>query len=655
MPDTRLLLIEDIPSDARWLQDAIELEPEGETVRVAWAKKLQTGLARLAEGGFAGVLLNLDLPDSQGLETLRQVQACLPTCPIVVLSTTLDDEVAAQAMQSGAQDYLVKGQVNGRDILRAVRHAIERKRFELDLQQRAREMQALYETSLEINAQVNLDALLQALVERAARLVGAPMAGLYLLQPDGQTLRLDYVYNTPQEYRGATLKVGEGASGRVLQSGQALVVDDYTHWEGRSSSFEDPLFRRIMAVPLKIGGQVIGVINMNDNRPGDRPWGEDEVRLATLFADQAAIALHNARLLAAERQRSAELARSNAVVAALSQVASRMGETLDPEEILEILGSELARLGFAVQVSLFTGDPPSPVLSYVSLRPQVIESIENLLQRKLVGLPIPGLIWPGEFMGSERKAVFMLDPLPFLAKAMPATPATTFAILGELAGIDSHTGMVHLLLRIKEHLIGLMSVWGQDLREADVPAFFVFANQVAATIENARLYSRIERQATTDELTGLHNRRGFFLLAEQLLRVAQRTMTELLLIFIDVDQLKQINDTLGHKEGDHALVDTAEALNATFRSADIKARISGDEFAVLAFPTLEAAALPLMERLKQEVDLVNARHRHPFKLSLSAGYAVWAPGQSLSLDELLARADAQMYQVKRKKTGELKL
>jgi DNA-binding NarL/FixJ family response regulator len=156
----RLLLIEDIPSDARWLQDAIDLEPEGENFHIAWAQKLQIGLKRLLEGEFSGVLLDLELPDSQGLDTLRQVQTCRPSCPIVVLSATSDDEIAAQAMQAGAQDYLIKGKVGGSDIIRSVRHAIERKRFELDLEQRARELQALYETSLEINAQVNLDALL---------------------------------------------------------------------------------------------------------------------------------------------------------------------------------------------------------------------------------------------------------------------------------------------------------------------------------------------------------------------------------------------------------------------------------------------------------------------------------------------------------------
>jgi diguanylate cyclase (GGDEF)-like protein len=654
MATTRLLLIEDIPSDARWLQDAIELEPEGENYRIAWAQKLQTGLQRLSDGTFSGVLLDLELPDSQGLETLRQVQACQPACPIVVLSATSNDEIAAQAMQAGAQDYLIKGKVGGSDIIRSVRHAIERKRFELDLEQRARELQALYETSLEINAQGNLDALLQALVERAARLTDVPMAGLYLMQPDGQSLRLDYIYNVPQEYLGITLKLGEGASGRVAQSGEPLVIDDYPNWEGRSELFDGSVFRKVMCVPLRASAKVIGVINLNDNRPGERRWGEGEVRLVSLFADQAAIAVQNAHLLAAERQRSEELARSNAVVAALSQVASRMGETLDPEEILEIMGSELKRLKFSAQLSLYAGDPPGLVLGYLSFDAHVIEQIERLIDRKLIDMPIPEKIWPSNYLSGEHKSLFALDPIPLLLASFPGVPQAAIESVAKMVGINHSTGIVNLPLRIKEHLLGLMTVWGENLREDDVPAFIVFANQVAVAIENARLYNRIERQATTDELTGLYNRRGFFLLAEQQLRVAQRTDTELLLIFLDVDQLKAINDTCGHKDGDRALVETAEALDATFRAADIKARISGDEFAVMAFPTNEVGAITLMDRLTQEVDRINRRSPQPFTLSLSGGYAVWSPGQSTSLDELLARADLQMYQVKRKKTGELK-
>lgn len=654
MESISLLLIEDDPADARWLQSKMHLEPSSGDFYITWVNQLQTGLQQLATNGYAAVLLNLDLPDSQGLDTLNQIRSHQPTCPIVVLAAEASENSAAQVINSGAQDYLVKGKFDGGDIIRAVLNAIERKRFELDLERRAREMEALYETSLEINTQVNLDALLQALVERAARLMGLPMGGLYLVQPDGASLCLEYVYNIKQEYRGVMLKMGEGLSGRVAQTGQPLAVSDYDQWEGHARIFEGSEFRRVLAVPLRAAGRIIGVINLGDNRHSGA-WSQEEIRLAGLFADQAAIAVQNARLLEMERQKGADLARSNAVIAALSQVAGRLGETLDPAQILETLGSELKNLGVSVELSLFENDPPSLVVQYTSVDRSVLEQVENFLGQKLIGFRIPQSVWPLDKQMSQRRSLFLVDPLPLVTAVFPKIPSSIVEIAIAHLGVTHQTPVIYLPMVIKEQPLGMMAVWGSDLRQDDVSAYAVFANQVAVSLENARLYNRIERLATLDELTGLYNRRGFFLLAEQHLQVARRINSDVLLVFIDVDQLKHINDSFGHKEGDQALVKTAEALRATFRAADILARISGDEFAVLAYSTKNLGAEMLMERLAHEIGHINTRNKHPFTLSLSAGYTVWSPLHPLSLDEMLARADAQMYQVKRKKTtGELK-
>ena len=181
------------------------------------------------------------------------------------------------------------------------------------------------------------------------------MGALYMLQPDNHTLRLEYGYNLEHDYRGVTLQMGEGLSGRAAQTGQTIAIEDYQQWDGHTTVYESTSFRRVLAVPLKGGGRVIGVINLSDDKHIGA-WTEEELRLANLFADQAAIAVQNARLLEAERQKSAELARSNAVIAALSQVASRLGETLNPDQIIETIGTELRHLGVTVQFSLFSID-----------------------------------------------------------------------------------------------------------------------------------------------------------------------------------------------------------------------------------------------------------------------------------------------------------
>ena len=109
----------------------------------------------------------------------------------------------------------------------------EGKRSEEALNRRAQELQTLYQTSLEINAQADLDSLLRAIVQRAASLVRVESGGLYLMPLDGQNLKLEVGQNLSEQYLGTTLKLGESLSGKAAQSGEIIVVEDYQEWDGR--------------------------------------------------------------------------------------------------------------------------------------------------------------------------------------------------------------------------------------------------------------------------------------------------------------------------------------------------------------------------------------------------------------------------------------
>jgi len=152
-----------------------------------------------------------------------------------------------------------------------------------------------------------------------------------------------------------------------------------------------------------------------------------------------------------------------------------------------------------------------------------------------------------------------------------------------------------------------------------------------------------------DELTGLYNRRGFFTLAEQQLKVADRMKRELFLLFIDFDGLKSINDSLGHNEGSQALIDTANIMRETFRGSDILGRIGGDEFVVLAIESADSDIALFRIRLQNAVDSFNSRASRRFLISLSAGVARYAPDSQYSLRDLIAHADSLMYEEKRTK------
>jgi two-component system, cell cycle response regulator len=161
----------------------------------------------------------------------------------------------------------------------------------------------------------------------------------------------------------------------------------------------------------------------------------------------------------------------------------------------------------------------------------------------------------------------------------------------------------------------------------------------------------LENLSLIDELTQLRNRRGFFDLAEQALKVAKREDYAMALFFMDLNGLKGINDTLGHQAGDEALRDAADILRQTFRDSDILARLGGDEFVALAHVHREAN--PVEQRLREHLDAFNARGHRPYSLGLSIGTTLVDAASEEELATLIARADAEMYSQKRQLSGRL--
>ncbi len=167
--------------------------------------------------------------------------------------------------------------------------------------------------------------------------------------------------------------------------------------------------------------------------------------------------------------------------------------------------------------------------------------------------------------------------------------------------------------------------------------------------ERKKMEERLRSLSITDDLTGLYNRRGFLTFADHHIKAAERRKEQSLLILIDVDGLKQINDAFGHNIGDQALIDTATVIKQTFRNSDVTARVSGDEFVALTSDTDGKGAESIKKRLYENVDAHNAKGMRPYKLSMSLGIATHNPSTSGSIDRLLLKADELMYAEKNKK------
>jgi diguanylate cyclase (GGDEF)-like protein len=181
--------------------------------------------------------------------------------------------------------------------------------------------------------------------------------------------------------------------------------------------------------------------------------------------------------------------------------------------------------------------------------------------------------------------------------------------------------------------------------EFDAEALAEFAAMVEAEVASLSL-------AIGDELTGLANRRGFEMLGERLQRAAQRLGLPLSALYADLDNMKPINDTYGHDCGDRALIEVAEVLESTLRASDLVARLGGDEFCALLVGAAAEAAPTLISRIDGTLAARNAESDRPWKLSLSVGVSESSPEEETALWDVVAAADAAMFEAKRaKKAG----
>jgi PAS domain S-box-containing protein len=236
----KVLLIEDNPGDARLIKEL--LAEEGvEQFTLAWADRLSTGLALLAEENPGAILLDLSLPDSFKLVTLEKVYAQASTVPILVLTGLDDESLGLEAMQNGAQDYLVKGQIDGHSLVRAIRYAIERKQAEEALRRSEELYRSVIAAMEEGIVMQDAEGVIQTCNNSAARMLGLSMdqmMGSISADPRWQAVYEDGTRFTAENHPAmTTLRTGHAQSNVIMGVQKA---DDELTWISINSQ---PLFR----------------------------------------------------------------------------------------------------------------------------------------------------------------------------------------------------------------------------------------------------------------------------------------------------------------------------------------------------------------------------------------------------------------------------
>ena len=190
-------------------------------------------------------------------------------------------------------------------------------------------------------------------------------------------------------------------------------------------------------------------------------------------------------------------------------------------------------------------------------------------------------------------------------------------------------------------IVGLFGI-SRDITERKL-AELRLAEQAAQLAEQS---AELERLTVADDLTGLYNRRGLTAFGEQALYRARRDGTMVALLFLDLDGLKKINDTLGHGAGDDALRAVAGVIGSTIRESDIAARIGGDEFCILLFDDAGASVEHVTRRIREAAAAARETYSLQAPLSISIGVLRVEARTPGSIDELLAEADKSMYSEK---------
>lgn len=262
-----------------------------------------------------------------------------------------------------------------------------------------------------------------------------------------------------------------------------------------------------------------------------------------------------------------------------------------------------------------------------------IENLSHSAALLLTGMNIPGSRYYDKSPNNQY--------LPWLNDKLKELETGTDGESAFDIELETLEGMRWFHVRLKRMLDVSEKFWGTVVTLNDIT-------------KRKQIEEQLRVQLLTDELTGLYNRRLFLTMAEQHMKMARRLKKGMIIIAVDMDGLKTINDRYGHQEGDAAIAETALILKQCFRESDIIGRMGGDEFAVLL---MEGADTPeeqtLTGRLNTHLIARNENKGRDYQLSFSTGIFRCAPECTKSLDELLARADALMYQQKQNKKSPL--
>jgi two-component system phosphate regulon sensor histidine kinase PhoR len=462
----RILLIEDNPGDARLLREML-VEAADASFDLECVGRLSEGLERLSAGGVDAVLLDLSLPDSQGLDTFARAHARAPHVPITVLSGLDDATVAVNAVRQGAQDYLVKGQFDCNLLTRAVRYAVERKQAEEEIRRRAAHLEALNAVIAAATTASDLSELLGSALEHTLQALGLERGTIWRtgqhvtrgIRQESDRINAHEALATSLALFGTTaIADWEQIAPDTLLS---RIAPSVTHFDIRSS----------LTVPLLVEERRIGGLAVVSSQP--REWPDDEIALVEAIGQQLGAAAERLRLFQTEQEQ-------RELVEALQEAAAVVSSTLEIDKVLDLILDQVERvvLGDASNIMLLTESGSARMA-----RRRGYNRAETEQETHEVYQPndIPSLV------------MMMETGEPIVITDTATNPEWVL-----LEGRDWLRSYVGAPIKVAGVTVGFLNVNGSrtsQFNNDDARRLQAFANHAAIAFQNARLFQELRNYA----------------------------------------------------------------------------------------------------------------------------------------------------------------
>jgi diguanylate cyclase (GGDEF)-like protein/PAS domain S-box-containing protein len=526
--------------------------------------------------------------------------------------------------------------------------AIENARMFGEIQEHARQTALLNEITQTTLVAPNLKDMIQILADHLGELISADGAFITMWDEQENKVIPGAAYGQLKDtyFEWELDSKEESITSLVLSKGEPLITDN----DSKKSSNIGKLSRlwspgSLLALPLIVDRKKLGAVMITYDVP--HHFSQDEISITKQAARIIALAIYKAKLFDSERERTEELARANTLITALGIVATQVELAKDPDVMIEILCDGLIDLGFNSLVMLQDKEGQAYKVHHIaesSIKEKSWETLLGIDLRDFLFSPSE-LEYVDEVIGRKR-ILYLENPYEVIH--------SWFSKLDDLSDQENE---YDLLLQLEapgfllpllsgKKVFGALLLWGTDIQEQDLPAFSLFASQIGVALENVRLLSWIQQLAITDELTGLHNRRGLFEIGRMEIERTRRYKLPLAAILMDIDHFKRVNDRFSHSIGDQVLQSFAECIQNNTRELDVISRIGGEEFVILLPGSNHKSAQETADRLQRIIaEHITSTNMGDITITVSQGVAVLNENMT-DLYELIQAADEALYMAK---------